>query len=397
MTRYGMVAMLFLLSMITYIDRAAISTAKDPIAKELALSDSSMGMVFGVFALGYALAQIPAGRFADRKGPRVALTALVIAWSTLTALTGMATGLVSMLVIRFLFGVAEAGAFPASARAIFNWLPANRRGLANGILFSGSRIGAAVAFPLLVRMLGVWNWRVSFVLLALGGSCWALLWFTRFRDCPVAPTKKVETPAPSIRVQDVLTSTVMLPAMFQYFAGNFTFFICLSWIHPYLKKRYGLPDAAAAGYVMIPLLVAASSQWITGFIVDALYRSPWRSWSRRLPAVFGFVVSALAIATVTSAPTPALAVAFFTIATFGVEMTISPSWTYCADVAGYNSGSVSGSMNMVGNLGSFVSANAFPYLYGVTGSASAYFGAAALLNTAAAICWLRMKSTGERL
>lgn len=396
MTRYGVVAALFVLSMITYIDRAAISTAKGPIAKELALSDHAMGMVFGAFALGYALAQIPAGLFADRFGPRFALAAFVTIWSLLTALTGAVTGFASMIAVRFLFGVAEAGAFPGSTRAIVNWLPVTERGRANGVLFSGSRIGAAIAFPLLVYMLGTWTWRISFVILGGIGLCWALFWLLRFRDHPaVAPAAPMSTAGDPIRLRDVLTSTRMLPVMFQYFAGNFTFFICISWIHPYLKSRYSLDDATAATYTMIPLLVAASSQWITGALVDGLYRSAWRPWSRRLPAIFGFCLSAVAILAVASADTPGMAATFFTLATFGVEMTISPSWTYCADIAGKNSGSVSASMNMIGNLGSFISANAFPYLYGMTGSATAYFGVAALLNAGAAICWLRMKPEGQ--
>ncbi|MEX2264190.1 MAG: MFS transporter, partial [Bryobacteraceae bacterium] len=88
MSRYLVVAALFVLSLITYIDRAAISSAKDAIGADLSLSDQSMGAVFSVFALGYALAQIPSGWLADRWGPRLALTAVVAVWSLLTALTG---------------------------------------------------------------------------------------------------------------------------------------------------------------------------------------------------------------------------------------------------------------------------------------------------------------------
>ena len=157
--RYAVVFALFMLSMITYVDRVCIATAKDPISNELGLSDSVMGMVFSAFALGYALAQIPAGWFADKAGPRTALAVVVTAWSTLTALTGAAWSLSSLVTIRFLFGVGEAGAFPGSARAICNWLPAGERGRANGVLFSGSRLGAALAFPLLAWMLTRWHWR----------------------------------------------------------------------------------------------------------------------------------------------------------------------------------------------------------------------------------------------
>ncbi len=153
MKRYLVLGALFVLSLITYVDRVAISSAKAPLASGLALSDQAMGWVFGAFALGYALAQIPAGWFADRIGPRWSLATVVVAWSVFTALTGAAQGLLALLGIRFLFGVGEAGAFPGSARAIFNWLPASERGRANGILFSGSRLGGALAFPLLAWML----------------------------------------------------------------------------------------------------------------------------------------------------------------------------------------------------------------------------------------------------
>lgn len=117
--RHLVVAAVFVLSFITYIDRAAISTAKGPMAAELSLSSQAMGAVFSAFALGYAIAQIPAGWFADRCGPRIALAALVALWSLFTALTGAVSGLWSLLVIRFLFGMAEAGAFPGSARAFY--------------------------------------------------------------------------------------------------------------------------------------------------------------------------------------------------------------------------------------------------------------------------------------
>jgi ACS family glucarate transporter-like MFS transporter len=393
--RYAVVFVLFVLSMITYIDRACISTAKDPIARDLGLSDAAMGMVFGAFALGYALAQIPSGWFADRAGPRVALTTVVAAWSLFTALTGAAWNYASLAVIRFLFGVGEAGAFPGSTRAFFNWLPASERGRANGVLFSGSRIGAALAFPLLVWMLQVWQWRLSFVILGAVGIAWAAFWFFWFRDHPPVPVP-VEPgfQPPQIGLRDVFGSRGMLLAMTQYFAGNFTFFICLSWMNPYLKKQYALTDQQAAAYSMAPLLLGAGSQWITGFLVDLLFKSRLRAWSRRLPAMAGFALSAAGLIAVTRCDTAFPAVVALTIATFGAEMTISPSWAYCTDIAGRNSGGVSAAMNMLGNIGSFVSANAFPWLYTLSGSASAYFLAAAALNVISIACWLGMRSTG---
>ena len=394
MTRYLVVFALFILSMITYIDRVCISSAKEPIAASLGLSDSAMGVVFGAFALGYAIAQIPSGWFADRFGPRLALAIVVSAWSLLTALTGVARGFTSLVAIRFLFGIGEAGAFPGAARTFYNWLSPAERGLANGILFSGSRIGAAISFPLLAWMLARTGWRMSFVWLGVIGLAWTGFWLLWFRD---HPSKPAERPQQSHSPQDgfwsVFRSRGMALAMAQYFSSNFTFFICLSWMHPYLKQHYQLNAAEAAAYSMAPLVLGATAQWTAGAMVDILYRRPaLRSWSRRLPAMLGFALAAAGMLALTRAATPLAAVVCFTLAAFGADLTISPSWAFCMDIGGKNSGAVSGAMNMLGNFGSFVSATTFPVLYQYTGGASAYFLLAAVLNLISIACWSRMRS-----
>ncbi len=387
-------ASLFTLSLITYIDRAAISSAKGPIAGELALSDQAMGAVFSAFALGYALAQIPAGWFADRLGPRMALSILVAAWSVLTFLTGTVSAFWTLLIVRFSFGVAEAGAFPGSARTFYNWLPARQRGIANGILFSGGLIGAAFAFPVYAALLASFGWRWAFYLLAVPGLLWAVGWLIFFRDHPRQPLPSEGRPAaaaPSSFWRLVRTRPMVL-TMIQYFAQNFTFFIGVSWMYPYLKERYQLSNTDAAGYAMVPLLCGASANWIAGAIVDALYRSGRRAWSRRLPAIIGFTLGASGVLAITLAGSPAAAVACFALATFGVELSISPSWAFCMDIGGKSSGALSGAMNMAGNIGAVVSSNVFPLLYAATSGPGAYFMVAAALNVTGALCWLGMRS-----
>ncbi len=395
--KHAVVLALFALSMITYVDRVCISTAKDAIATEMHLSEQAMGLVFSAFALGYAMAQIPCGWLADRLGPRIALTLVVALWSALTALTGAAWNLVSLVSIRFLFGVSEAGAFPGSARAICNWLPSGERGRANGILFSGSRLGGAISFPLLAFMLTRWQWRTSFLILGAFGIVWALLWLVWFRDRPMAGPAEITATSDGMSLGDAFQSAPAIIAMLQYFFSNFTFFIGLSWMLPYLKSHFHLSDGTAAGFAMAPLLAGTCSQWVSGWLVDALYRSRYRVWSRRIPAIIGFTVSVAGLLALTRAASPGEAAACFTLAVFGSDMTVSPSWVFCADISGKNAGSISGAMNMVGNLGSFVSANAFPVLASMTGSASAYFLTAAILNFLGIGCWLFMMRMPNRV
>jgi MFS transporter, ACS family, glucarate transporter len=393
--KYGVVFALFILSMITYVDRTSVSTAKEPIAAELRLSDQQVGMIFSSFALGYALMQIPSGWLADKVGPRAVLAGTVGFWSALTALTGVAWSFVSLLIIRFLFGIGEAAVFPGSARAVRNWLGPGERGRANGALFAGSRLGAALSYPLLVGMLSVWRWRTAFLVLGCFGAAWSAAWLVWFRDFPAGQPAAQQVAPQSTDDQAASRATISPPlalAMLQYFASNFTNFICLSWMFPYLKTQYQLTNRSAAFYSMAPLLLGAMSQGVTGWAIDRMYSSPLRAWSRRLPGIFGFALAALALLGVTRAGSVGLAVLAFTIAIFGADMTISPSWVFCADIAGKRTGGISGALNMFGSFGAFASANVFPLLNQRTAGSSAYFLLAALLDLGGMLCWFRMRS-----
>jgi hypothetical protein len=154
-------------------------------------------------------------------------------------------------------------------------------------------------------------------------------------------------------------------------------------------------EAGRAGkpWAMIVLLVGASAQWVTGFLVDWLHRSRYRARSRSIPAITGFVLSAAGLAALRLTSSAHAGVLCFGLATFGAEMTVSPSWAFCIDLGKGRSGSVSGAMNMVGNLGSFVSASLFPWMYKLTGDAMSYFLLAGALNLLAAAMWLAMKSS----
>jgi MFS transporter, ACS family, glucarate transporter len=179
-----LIGILFFHSVNTYMDRACIASAVDVMKRDLSLTAEMMGLVLGIFAVGYALFQVPSGWFADRLGPRKALTIVVAVWSVFTALTGLARNAFQLLVLRFLFGVGEAGAFPGAAAAFFRWLPVNERGLGSRISFSGSRLGAAFSLFLMPWLIYQIGWRWTFALNGLVGLVWAVVWLVWFRDNP---------------------------------------------------------------------------------------------------------------------------------------------------------------------------------------------------------------------
>jgi len=174
----------FLLSVLLYVDRTCIATAKDAVCADLGLSKEQWAWVLAAFAFGYALFQTPGGALADKLGGRMVLAAVVTAWSVFTGLTAAAWNLTSLLVVRFLFGAGEAGAFPGMARVVYSWIPVEERGLVKGINFSGSRLGAAVAMPGVAWLIPQLGWHKTFVVLMGIGFSWAALWWLWFRDEP---------------------------------------------------------------------------------------------------------------------------------------------------------------------------------------------------------------------
>jgi ACS family glucarate transporter-like MFS transporter len=408
--RYRLIGLTFALSMLLYVDRVAISTARGPITSELGLTDTQFGWVLSAFALGYALFQTPGGFLADRFGARIALASVVSLWSLFTALTGLARGYVALLVYRFLFGAGEAGAYPTCARAFYNWLPVSERGLAQGINFSGARLGAAFALPAIAWLVTAVGWRVAFYLLGAIGLIYAAAWWWWFRDLPeehpsVSPAERAliverrkavvasstAAPAPRLGPSEIARSANVWIAMGQYFASNFTFFFCLTWLFPYLQRTYDLQATQAGLLSSAPLIGGAIGNWVGGSAVDALYRRGQWTISRRVPAVIGFALAAAGLLGSLAADGMYAKVLLLSIAVFGADMTLPPSWAFCIDIGRNNAGVVSGTMNMAGNVGSFVTSLAFPYLLIWTGSPSPFFVVGATLNVGAAMLWMRAR------
>ena len=400
----------FMLSVLLYVDRTCIATAKDAVTRDLGLSNEQWSWVLAAFAFGYALFQTPGGALADRLGGRAVLTAVVAAWSLFTGLTAAAWNLSSLLVVRFLFGAGEAGAFPGMARVVYSWIPVQERGLVKGINFSGSRIGAALAMPGIAWLIQQVGWHRAFLVLMLAGFGWSVFWWLWFRDEPAehrgiakeeldyilanrqdaatrgaAPTK--------LRAATLFTSGNLWLMMVQYFGSNFTFFFSLSWLYPYVKTKYHLAAVDAGFYAMLPLLGGAVGNIFSGWLVDALHRSGRSSLSRKLPAIVGFALAALGMLMSVEQATAAGAVFWLTVAIFGADMTLSPSWSFCIDIGGQHAGAVSGTMNMAGNLGAAITALAFAYLPETSRGNVAFFYTAAALSGVAVVCWLLANSS----
>jgi len=395
--RHRVLSLLFLLSIITYLDRVCISVAGPRMQAELNLSPEQWGWVVGLFTLSYAAFEIPSGAMADRIGARKVLTRIVAWWSVFTSLTGVVSSFFSLLAVRFAFGAGEAGAYPSSSSAISRWFPVVERGRAHGTVWMASRLGGAISPLLVVPIQIAYGWRMSFYLFGVLGLIWCIVWYTWYRDHPsekpgLTPSeiKEIGAGAPVAHVSlpwgQALRSWNLWKIMLMYHTYCWGGYFYLSWLHTYLQKGRGFTEGEMKIYSMLPFLAGACGNMVGGSVSDIMVRKFGLKLGRTVVGTVGLTMSALCLFGTAITPNKYMAVAFLTFGYFSMDCMLPVSWSICLDVGRKYAGAVTGAMNMAGQAGSFISSVAFGYM--VT-----YFGSynppliifAAMLAIAAAI------------
>ena len=386
--------------MITYMDRVVIASAVPSIQEEFGFSMVTTGWILAAFRWGYSLFQIPGGWLGDRIGPRRALTLIVTWWSTFTSLTAAAWSAASMMVIRFLFGMGEAGAFPIATRSLSRWMLPSERGFAQGVTHAGSRLGAALTPTLVVFIIATWGWRAAFIGFGSLGVVWSAVWFWYYRDTPTehngANKAERELIARSLggarsRVtrsvpwRAILANRNLWTVSAMYALYGYCISVYLDWFPTYLKMHRGMSLTRMGIYASLPLLAGTAGDLFGGTLSDWLCRHYSLTVARRAVAMAGFLIAAVAIVPATLAPGGELCALMTCAAVFGLELTVGVSWAIPLDIGGDYAGSVSAVMNTCGNIGSAISATLLAYLVKGYGWDVPFFVASALCLAAAAL------------
>ncbi len=391
--------------MITYMDRVVMSAAVPSIQKEFGFSLITMGWIISSFRWAYAIFQIPGGWLGDRFGPRRTMSAIVFWWSVFTSLTTQAWNAVSMVVIRFLFGIGEAGAFPIATRSLSRWVLPAERGFVQGLTHAGSRFGAALTPPLVVFLLLRYGWRTPFILFGLLGLTWAALWYWYYRDTP-AEHKSVNaaerellggsSASPSRVVgrrvpwKAILSSPQMWTISAMYFCYAYSIDFYLSWFPKYLNAARGLSLEAMGLYASVPLIAGTAGDLLGGWISDIwLKRSGQITRSRRTVAICGFLLAAACVWPAYQSPNAVASVLFSGLVMFGLEVTVGVSWALTMDIGGEFAGSVSAVMNTCGNLGGALASALVAYFVEMFGWHMPFL-TIGVLSVAGALLFLRI-------
>jgi MFS transporter, ACS family, glucarate transporter len=364
--RYGALGFTLVLAAIAYLDRVCISTAAPAIKADLRLTDGQMGYVFSAFTLAYAVMEVPAGWLADRFGSRLMLARVVIWWSAFTAITGLATGFVSLFLIRLLFGMGEAGTFPGISRVFARWLPAPTRGRAFGLAVMTGALGGAITQPLVVALLGLTTWRLGFPIFGGVGLVWAAAWFWWFRDDPhrhrgvnAGELQVIGTDPPAthppVPWRRLARSGSLAALCVMYFGAIYGWYFYLTWLPTYLLEARGFNLRAVGWLAALPLVGIAIGVFSGGLLSDLLCRRWGLRAGRRAPGLVGFPLAALAVLGALTTANPLAAAGLLALAAGLAALGVSPAWAACLDIAGRHAGTVTGAMNTFGNLGGALS------------------------------------------
>jgi ACS family glucarate transporter-like MFS transporter len=365
--RYQVVALATTLAMVTYIDRVCISTLQTDIRRDLGLSIVQMGYAFSAFAMAYAAFEIPTAWWANRLGTRAVLTRIVIWWSSFTIGTAAAFNYTSLLVLRFLFGAGEAGAWPCAARALSRWIPSRERGTVQGVFFAGAHLVGGLTPVVIVALRPYLSWRQMFVMFGLVGFAWVTAWRIWYRDNPEEHPKINAAERDRIlaeRPRDVphtegagyffrlLRDRNVIALCIMYMSNSMMFYFCITWLPEYLRQRHGF-DATALGFLSgLPLLVSVPSDLFGGIVTDRLSARFGLKVGRCVLGAVAYGISAVAlwVAAASAAPLPA---AILIAAATGVCMfTLGAAWGVCSEVGRNHIGVVGAIMNTAGQIAS---------------------------------------------
>jgi ACS family glucarate transporter-like MFS transporter len=403
-----LVLWMFVLSAIAYIDRVNISIAGQAMANEFHLSRIQLGWVFSAFVLGYALFQAPAGRLADRIGPRRALAVGVLWWGVFTSAVTFVSAHLALLIacliaIRFTLGAGEAVVYPATNCVVSRWIPSSERGIANGIIFAGVGFGAGVTPPVITWILLNYGWRASFWLSALAGVMAGLVWFVIARDSPDEhPWISVEEKAfiraePSPQESGPAVHKLSWASIFgnrnvqamtlSYFTYGYVTYIFFSWFFIYLSAVRGLSLKQSSYYTSLPFLAMGLGAPLGGWISDRLTRRFGKRFGRCGLACVAMCLCGLFIALATQVTSLALATVVLAGGVGALYVSQSSFWSVSADLGKESAGSLSGVMNMGCQLGGAITASLTPAIASRFGWTTSFVVSAGLV-IAGGMLWL---------
>jgi MFS family permease len=393
--------MLCVLFAIMYLDRVNISAAAAPLKAHFNLTNTEMGLAFSAFSWSYLASVLFGGWGARKYGARVSLFVTVIIVGIGTILTGLTGGLASLFVARLVVGLGEGPAFPAATQAMRNWYPAHRFGYIQGITHSASRLGAAIAPPVVAWII-VWSdWRVSFIICGVAALLWAAVWWFYFqedpREHPDVDAGKLEELSVSLpdrkaRIPLWTLTKRMFPVTIVMFTYGWSYWVFVSWLPLYFANQHHTDLKRSALLTSIPFVAGLVGNTAGGMGSDFILKRTGRHRLARCSVVaVSLVGTALCLIPCLFIDDLSTVVALLAAAMFFLELTIAPMYAVPMDISKEYAGLGSAYIIMGVAIAGIVSPVVFGWLIDLTGNWNVPFatGVVILLIGAAVVGVLR--------
>lgn len=391
--RWIVLIWLFLIGVLAYMDRTNFAISVPLIMKEFGIDVAQIGLIMSAFTIGYTVLNFPGGFIVQRFGGRVTLTFIVLFWSVMTILTGLAWSFLSIIVIRTLFGVGEGPHLPTNSKITDMWVKPSERAIASGLWVAALPLGIVLGQMLCAWIAGTWGWRATFTVLGVMGLITAYLTWVIVRDKPEdhpwVGKEEVKLIAESkFHVRDTTESVSGMTALqvvtnpwswvifIIFFGLGMTFWANVNWLPTYFMKARGFNIKAAGFLASVPWILCVVSPFVIGWFSDKVGKG------RRGPTLIAWqLISVPFIVLGVYTPNLTLCVISFCASLFFVWACISLMWTVPFEFFPSADGAKVGGMMLTGgSIAGIIAPSLVGYLLRETGSFNLVYYFFALLQ-----------------
>jgi len=384
-----------------YLDRVNVSAAAASLQSHFGLNNTELGLIFSAFSWAYLGSALLGGWGAKRFGAKSSLLVSVMVVGLGTIATGLSGGLMTLFLARLVVGLGEGPAFPAATQAMRNWYPAQSFGYIQGITHSASRLGAALAPPLVVGVITWMGWRASFVVCGAAAIVWSGAWWMSFRDDPRAHARidprKLEGVSVSLsnrsaNIPFLMLTKRMLPVTIVMFAYGWTYWVFVSWLPLYFTNRHHTDLKSSAWLTSALFCACLFGNTVGGVASDRILRMTGRYRTARCSVILVSLLGAATFITPTMFYSDLyIVLPLLACGIFFLEMTIAPMYAIPMDISKEYAGLGSAYIIIGVGLAGIASPWASGKLIDLTGNWNVPFalGVAILLAGAGVVAMLR--------
>ena len=383
---------LFLIGVVNYLDRSALSIANTSIQKDLAISPMQMGIMLSAFSVAYAFSQLPLGALIDKLGSKLALGGSLVVWSLAQGACGLFSSYGHLVGLRVLLGIGEAPVFPSAAKALSEWFDTQERGTATGWVWSSTCIGPCLAPPLLTLFMVHLGWRGMFILTGIIGLLLAVCWFKFYKSKAeymaatgrAEPVEVQQKKAPKLRWTSLFKDRNTWGAFLGFMGVIYMIWLNLTWLPGYFEREHGLDLYRTAWVVSLAYLFGAVGTIVAGRCCDKLVARGMRVLaSRKLMVILGLLGGALFTLIVAFTTNVVACVVLLCLTMFFINISSATAWMIVNTIVPSERVASFGSIQ---NFGGYLAGSIAPILTGFSVQQSGSFSSAFVISAVVALC-----------